>query len=104
MYCSNCGKEIDDKAVVCVHCGCATQNYRQGRQKDKLIAILLAFFLGEFGVHRFYMNETTAGVVILLNTLICSALFILVIPPLFVGLIWLIELIVMICRDKKDFE
>lgn len=23
MFCSNCGKEIDDKAVVCVNCGCA---------------------------------------------------------------------------------
>lgn len=24
MFCKNCGKEIDDKAVVCVHCGVAT--------------------------------------------------------------------------------
>ena len=24
MYCKNCGKEIDDKAVICVHCGVAT--------------------------------------------------------------------------------
>ena len=23
MYCRNCGKEIDDKAVICIHCGCA---------------------------------------------------------------------------------
>ena len=23
-YCSNCGSQIDDKAVICVHCGCAT--------------------------------------------------------------------------------
>lgn len=22
-YCNHCGKEIDEKAVVCVHCGCA---------------------------------------------------------------------------------
>ena len=22
MYCSSCGKEINDEAVVCVHCGC----------------------------------------------------------------------------------
>lgn len=21
MFCRNCGKEIDDKAVVCIHCG-----------------------------------------------------------------------------------
>lgn len=24
MFCKNCGKEIDDNAVVCVHCGVAT--------------------------------------------------------------------------------
>lgn len=24
MYCTNCGKEIDDKAVICVHCGVKT--------------------------------------------------------------------------------
>lgn len=26
MYCQKCGKEIDDEAVVCIHCGCATKN------------------------------------------------------------------------------
>lgn len=24
MFCKNCGKEVDDKAVVCVNCGVAT--------------------------------------------------------------------------------
>ena len=32
MYCWNCGKEIDDKAVVCVHCGVATE---QKKKKEK---------------------------------------------------------------------
>ena len=31
MFCHKCGKEIDDEAVVCVHCGCATGNF----EKDK---------------------------------------------------------------------
>ena len=26
MYCKKCGKEIDNEAVICVHCGCATGN------------------------------------------------------------------------------
>ena len=26
MFCSKCGKEIHDEAVVCVHCGCAIEN------------------------------------------------------------------------------
>ena len=27
MFCSKCGKEIMDEAVVCPNCGCATNNY-----------------------------------------------------------------------------
>lgn len=26
-YCSSCGKEIMDQAVICPHCGCATANF-----------------------------------------------------------------------------
>ena len=29
MFCSKCGKEINDQAVVCVHCGCATANMQK---------------------------------------------------------------------------
>lgn len=27
MFCSKCGKEIADEAVICTNCGCATSNY-----------------------------------------------------------------------------
>ena len=40
MFCSKCGKEIDNEAVICVHCGCPTQNYRANAQaKDQPIII-----------------------------------------------------------------
>ena len=29
MFCSNCGAEIDDKAVICVKCGVPTNNSNQ---------------------------------------------------------------------------
>ena len=29
MYCSKCGKEIADEAIICPICGCATANYHQ---------------------------------------------------------------------------
>ena len=25
-YCTKCGKQIHDEAVICVHCGCATES------------------------------------------------------------------------------
>ena len=40
MFCSKCGKEINDEAVVCVHCGCATEKMRQQESvKDQPIII-----------------------------------------------------------------
>ena len=40
MFCSKCGKEINDEAVVCVHCGCATANMqKQEKANDQPIII-----------------------------------------------------------------
>ena len=35
--------------------------------KSKLIAILLCFFLGSLGIHRFYLGYTLIGVIQLLT-------------------------------------
>lgn len=29
MFCSKCGKEISDNAMICTNCGCATENFQQ---------------------------------------------------------------------------
>lgn len=34
--------------------------------RDKSIAAILAFFLGDFGAHKFYLGENTAGVLYLI--------------------------------------
>ena len=34
MFCSKCGKEIDDSAVVCVGCGCPTSNYNKSANQQ----------------------------------------------------------------------
>ena len=40
MFCSKCGKEINDEAVVCVHCGCATEKMnKQEAEKNQPIII-----------------------------------------------------------------
>ena len=26
MFCKNCGKEVDEKAYVCIHCGCKIES------------------------------------------------------------------------------
>ena len=34
MYCQKCGKTIDDEAVVCVHCGAETKNFKRENEKS----------------------------------------------------------------------
>ncbi len=36
MFCSKCGKEIMDEAVICPNCGCPTNNYTQSKQETKV--------------------------------------------------------------------
>ena len=64
MYCWNCGAEVSDNAVVCVKCGCAVGQPKQqmkptdGSCKDWLVTLLLCFFAGCFGIHRFYVGKS----------------------------------------------
>ncbi len=53
MYCWNCGKEIDDKAVFCVHCGVATEQKKEEEKVNTFgisgfIVSLVSLFLGLF--------------------------------------------------------
>lgn len=44
MYCFNCGKKVDEKAVVCVHCGCELQ--KRGAGNGRGIASLVLGIVG----------------------------------------------------------
>lgn len=58
-YCTACQRVIDAEAVVCTSCG-VMQPYFSSSDSEKRIlpALLLCFFLGIFGAHRFYVGKT----------------------------------------------
>lgn len=94
MFCSKCGKEINDEAVVCVHCGCAIKNNSTQNitlSKNWLVTLLLCIFLGEFGIHRFYTGHITIGVIQLLTAGGC-------------GIWWLIDFILIVCGAFKTSD
>jgi RNA polymerase subunit RPABC4/transcription elongation factor Spt4 len=119
MYCRNCGNEVSEKAIMCVACGtppkagdkfchnCKAEstpgaamcmkcgvslkhdNQIDGEGKDWLTTVLLCFFRGVCGIHRFYTGHTAIGVVQLLTLGGCG--------------IWaLIDFIIIIVGNFKD--
>jgi len=55
VFCRGCGKEIHESARSCPHCGATQRVGSQG--KNKVVAGLLALFLGGLGIHRFYLGQ-----------------------------------------------
>ena len=62
MYCRQCGTENPDSSTYCTNCGARLKEVNT-EGYDWLTTLLLCFFLGGFGVHRFYTGHTTIGVI-----------------------------------------
>jgi TM2 domain-containing membrane protein YozV len=128
MFCRNCGKQIDDKAVVCVHCGVAPKSEKkfcnncgmetQSNQivctscgvalakskgeKSKVVAGIFAILLGGFGAHKFYLGYTTEAIITLV--VMWGGLILLGIPTLVMAIIVLIEGIIYLTKSDQEFQ
>ena len=91
-FCRACGVQMHQSAHACPGCG-ATQNVQGFSESQKRIvpAMLLCFFFGFLGVHRFYVGKVGTGILQLLT---------------FGGLgIWaLIDFIMIVCGSFRDSE
>jgi TM2 domain-containing membrane protein YozV len=94
-FCQECGEIINSKAEICPKCGVrqsynATNTGLQQKNESKWITtLLLCWFLGVFGVHRFYTGHTVIGAIQLLTFGGCG--------------IWtIIDFIIIIVGNYKD--
>lgn len=99
MFCKECGTDVGD-ANACPNCGAAVAPARESANKNtlydgprvhKIAYMLIAIFLGTFGIHRFYAKRYLSGIVYIL---FCWT----GIP----SLLGLIEGIVAVCRQDED--
>ena len=115
MYCQNCGSQefdiLPDGAGRCRYCGNIIPgmgrpapgafqqtfnnvgtNFQTGR-KDKVIALVLTFFLGGFGIQYFYLGRPVAGII--------NLIFFWT----FIPCIWsLVFFIILLCMSDQQFD
>lgn len=107
-YCVKCGNELNDDAKFCQKCGYKQYKDDEGLLSDDLkgiastdsgnvspksraIAAVLAWFLGGFGGHRFYVGKTRSAILM--------AVFFWTLVP---AIIALIDFIIILCGNFTD--
>ena len=138
MFCRNCGIELVDIPQICPNCGakplagrsfcnscsaptgplteiCAKCGSRVGKTEERnvshssrLVATLLCFFFGQFGVHRFYVGRVGSAVgMLILGILGWSTIWIFGLGLVFLIPVWiwtLIDFIFMVSGAMRDHE
>ncbi len=85
QFCHECGRKIQKKDPACPHCGT-----KQKGQVSKVALVLLAFFVGGIGMHKFYLGKYWQGI---FYVLLCWS----GIP----GIIALIEAVIYMCTSNE---
>lgn len=91
-HCRSCGTIIAAEARACPHCGAGQAGVHQGASKSRVTAIILALFLGGFGIHKFYLGRPGQGI-----------LYVLFFWTFIPAIVAFIELIIYAVTDDQTF-
>lgn len=114
-FCKHCGEQIDKECVVCPKCGKQIEQLTDankniiinnnasasanatvvtpvyvGKEKNKWVAFLLCFFLGYFGIHKFYEGKVGMGILYLLTFGLC-------------GIGWIVDTILLLFKTNPYY-
>lgn len=107
-HCVDCGARIDARAEICPRCGVRQPLApRYGEQKSKVVAGLLALFLGPLGIHKFYLGQTGQGVAFLICSIVSAMLWIVligIVGTIVISIICLVEAIIYFASSEESFH
>jgi TM2 domain-containing membrane protein YozV len=106
MFCPKCGKETVDNSAFCASCGARLIEEADVSSKSRLATSLFAWFLGQFGAHRFYTGKIgTAVVMLVLGVLGWATIWIFGLGLVFLIPVWiwsLIDFIFAVSGNMRD--
>jgi len=71
-------------------------------EKNKVVAGLLALFLGSLGIHKFYLGRMKQGVIMLVTFVL--GFILLGIPSMIIGIIAFVEAIIYLLKPEDEFQ
>jgi TM2 domain-containing membrane protein YozV len=101
IYCRECGYKHSDKAKACPKCGYTSEETLVNKAnkltngKSIVVYLILAWFFGIVGGHRFYAGKTGSAIAMLLMSTVG---FVLIVPVIVSGIWALVDIIVGICN------
>lgn len=105
-FCANCGNAVNENAAVCLNCG-ANITKSSGSsllgEKQKIVAGLLAVFLGHLGIHWFYLGFKQKAIINIVMSVASALLLVVGIGILaFIG-VWIYNIVtaIMIFTGKQ---
>ncbi|MBO4480832.1 MAG: TM2 domain-containing protein [Alphaproteobacteria bacterium] len=100
IYCRECGRKYSDRAAACPKCGYRPFN----GAKNIWIYLVLTWFVGFLGIHKFYIGKNNQGIAMLLMGTIG---WLLILPGLAVCIWALVDFIIGLCNigtPERIFE
>lgn len=106
IFCTECGKKMSDKATKCPNCGCPNMtltksiNSLYNGEKSMVVYLILCWFLGIFGAHRYYAGKIGSAITMTILTITIIGLFV-------TGIWALVDLIIGFCNlstPEKIFQ
>lgn len=75
--------------------------------RNKTVAALMALFLGNLGIHKFYLGKKSAGLAYLLTTLfgwLLSIIVIGLIPVFIIVIMSFVDCVSLLLMDEEEFD